>query len=137
VSPAGIWVATLQGAKLLPNGPALSFATKLPDALVYDGALFAMFGGSGAADGSLMRVPESGAPSVLADELVLPTSLASAGDNLYITTNNDDAAIRRISHAGGAAAALASGQRPASVVVDEQYAYWTDPPRGEIVRVPR
>ena len=60
-----------------------------------------------------------------------------ADGNLYVTTGNNDAAIRRIPNAGGEAEALANGQRPAAVVVDDVYAYWTDPPRGEIRRVPR
>ena len=141
LAPEGVWVATLHGAKLLPfaGGAAtvLSFSTRLPDELAWDGDLFAGFGGSGAGDGTILRVPATGQPEMLVDDLVLPSSLVAAAGNLYVTTGNNDAAIRRIPNAGGEAEALANGQRPTAVVVDESFAYWTDPPRGEIRRVPR
>ena len=115
----------------------LSVSTRLPDELAWDGDLFAGFVGSGAGDGTILRVPATGQPEMLVDDLVLPSSLVAAAGNLYVTTGNNDAAIRRIPNAGGEAEALANGQRPTAVVVDESFAYWTDPPRGEIRRVAR
>lgn len=137
-----IWVATLHGAKVFPKagGAAteLAFSQQLPDDLVWDaGTLFAAFGGTGAEDGEILRVPMTGVPITLAEGLVLPGSLVSADGSLYVTTGNADASIRRVPHTGGSATALASGRRPADVAVDEDFVYWTDPPLGEIRRVAR
>lgn len=137
-----LWVATLQGAKhISTTGAPLGDVTvgALPDDLACDAdAIYATFGGSGDDDGAVERIAKSGGSTqTLVSNLVLPSSLTNADDGLYVTTGNQDAAIRRVPHAGGPAQALAVGQRPAALAVDDKFVYWTDPPAGEVRRVAR
>lgn len=141
-SDGTLWVATLQGAKHVSTTGAvlgdISFG-ELPDDLACDGeAIYASFSGSGDDDGSIVRAPKTGGSlQTLVTTLVLPSSLTAADDGLYVTTGNLDAAIRHVPFTGGSADAIAIGQRPAAVVVDESFVYWTDPPSGEVRRVAR
>lgn len=142
VSLSGVWVATTHGAKRFPvtGGAAmdLTFSQQPPDALAWAGdTLFALFGGSGSADGAIVRVFKDGTATTLVDNLVLPSSLVASGSNLYVTTGNHDSAIRRVPQVGGAAELLATSRHPADVAVDADFVYWSDPELGEIRRVPR
>lgn len=134
LAPEGVWVSTLNGAKLLGSTMELTFGDEFPDDLAWRGGeLYVSYAGSGAEDGSVVRVPST----VLADELVLPTSLAATDDALYVTTGNLDAAVRRIPLAGGGSEAIAKGNRPSSLAVDGSHVYWTDPYPGEVRRTAR
>jgi hypothetical protein len=137
-----LWVATLQGAKhISTSGMLLGEVTlgSLPDELACDAdAVYASFSGSGDDDGKIVRAPKTGGSvQTLVSNLVLPSSLTRADDGLYVTTGNLDAAIRRVPTTGGSAEALAVGERPTALVVDESFVYWTDPPSGEVRRVAR
>ncbi len=142
VDSNGLWVATLHGAKhFAPTGtadPELVFAQRPPDELFVDGgALFAVFAGTGGADGSIMRVPASGQPTTIAANITLPIQVLAQDAELYIATNNLDAGIWRVPESGGDLTQLAAGKLPGGMAVDAEYLYWTDSPLGEIRRLAR
>jgi hypothetical protein len=123
----GVWVATRDGAKHLPTGNDLPFlVTSTASALAVDGeALFAIDGGTGAADGVLYKVSSIGHADVLASSLIAPVDLVASGGMLYIATGNEDSAIRSLPEGGGESTVLAANQQPMAVVVDADYVYWT------------
>lgn len=135
VSPEGLWVTTQAGAKRLGAQPTeRTFAGGLADGLTwFENNLYIEYAGTGDDDGSVLRAPND----VLAEGLVLPDGVLTTPEGVYITTGNLDASVRRIPLGGGGSEAIAAGNRPSSIAIDETYLYWTDPYPGEVHRLAR
>jgi hypothetical protein len=144
LAPNGdVWVSSIYGVKVLrmdgtsdTNG---LLTDKLPSSIAFDdNKVFVSYSGSGAEDGSVLSFALiNHQVTTLARELVLPVGMVASGGELYFVTGNSDAAVRAVAYDGGGAEPLAIGHGPASVVVDESFAYWSDPYPGEIRRSPR